>query len=270
MTAAEPPADRRRAAPPRRARAAAALVAGALAAGALAAGCRRPPAALVAPGRSAAALSGGPNASLTYAARTDAGPLVVDLGWWGHGRALRRALGALGATPDDVTAVFLTHAHRDHVAAWRSVRRATFYLAAPEYARLTGAERPRGWIPRAAERLKPTRLPRAGELAVVTFSRDTTFVLGADTLRAYLVPGHTPGSAAYLFRGTLFLGDAVTSTRAGGFAPARRGFSDDPRLAAASLARLWARLPPGAARYACTAHARCAPFTAAFLADVAR
>lgn len=238
---------------------------------ALAAACRRPAVApLVVPGESAVTLTGGPNASLTYAARTSAGLVLIDLGWWGHGRALRRALRTLGASPGDVAAVFLTHAHRDHLAAWRSVRRATFYAAAPEYPRLTGAERPRGWIPRWAERLKPARLPRAGELAVVTFSRDTTFVLGADTLRAYHVPGHTPGSAVYLFRGTLFLGDAVTYRRAGGFAPARRGFSDDSRLAAASLARLWARLPPGAVRYACTAHAFCARFTPAFLADVAR
>jgi glyoxylase-like metal-dependent hydrolase (beta-lactamase superfamily II) len=59
------------------------------------------------------------------------------------------------------------------------------------------------------------------------------FAVGADTVRAYVVPGHTAGSAAYLFRGVLFVGDAVTHTRAGGFAPARRGYSDDRRAAAA-------------------------------------
>jgi glyoxylase-like metal-dependent hydrolase (beta-lactamase superfamily II) len=112
-------------------------------------------------------------------------------------------------------------------------------------------------------------------VTVHAFAADTTFVLGAgtgrpDTLRAYVVPGHTVGSAVYLFRGVLFLGDAATHTRRGGFAPARRGYSDDPRAAAASLAALWPRLPAGAVRVACTAHARCAAFTPAFLADVAR
>lgn len=238
--------------------------------GSLASSCAHPPTPLVVAGRSAAALSGGTNTSLTFAARTNAGLMLIDLGWWGHGRALHRVLRALDAMPRDVAVVFLTHAHRDHLAAWRSVRQATFFAAEPEFALLTGAKRPRAWIPRWAERLKPTRLPRVGELAVVTFSSDTTFVLGVDTLRAYLVPGHTAGSAVYLFRGTLFLGDAVTYTRAGGFARARRGYSDDPRLAAASLERLWVRLPPGAVRYACTAHAQCSPFTPAFLAAVAR
>jgi glyoxylase-like metal-dependent hydrolase (beta-lactamase superfamily II) len=240
---------------------------------ALAAACAAPGRAvgpLAVPGRSAVALTGGSNASLTYAARTSAGVLLIDLGWWGHGRALPRALAALDATPHDVALVFLTHAHRDHVAAWPAVRQARVYVAGPEYARLTGRARPRGWIPRWAERLKPTRLPRPGELDVRPFASDTAFAVGADTLRAYVVPGHTAGSAAYLFRGVLFVGDAVTYTRAGGFAPARRGYSDDARVAAASLAALWRRLPPGGVRYVCTAHARCAAFTPAFLADVAR
>jgi glyoxylase-like metal-dependent hydrolase (beta-lactamase superfamily II) len=267
-----PPAAARDAAPrpPARGRRRSAAAGVALAA---AVGCgapRRAVAPLAVPGRSAVALTGGPNASLIYAARTSAGVLLVDLGWWGHGRALRRALAALGAEPADVALVFLTHAHRDHVAAWPAVRGARFHVAAPEAARLTGRSRPRGWIPRWAERLKPAHLPAPGRLDVRPFAADTVFAFGADTLRAYLVPGHTAGSAAYLFRGVLFVGDAVTHTRAGGFAPARRGYSDDPRAAAASLAALWRRLPPGGARYVCTAHARCAAFTPAFLRDVAR
>lgn len=238
-----------------------------------AAGCAAPgrsAAPLAVPGRSAVALTGGPNASLIYAARTSAGVLLIDLGWWGHRPALARALAGLGARPGDVALVFLTHAHRDHVAAWPAVRGARFHVAAPEADRLTGRRRPRGWIPRWAERVKPARLPAPGQLDVRPFAADTVLALGADTLRAYVVPGHTVGSAAYLFRGVLFVGDAVTHTRVGGYAPARRGYSDDPRTAAASLAALWRRLPPGGVRTVCTAHARCAAFTAAFLRDVAR
>lgn len=225
---------------------------------------------LVVPSQSAVALTGGPNRSLVYAARTSAGILLIDLGWWGHERALQRALAALNATPADVAFVFLTHAHRDHVSAWPIVRQAQFVVAASEQQRLTGQSRARGWIPRWADRLKPSRLPRPGAIDVRPFTADTMFVLGADTLRAYAVPGHTDGSAAYLFRGVLFVGDAVTYTRAGGFAPARRGYSDDVRAAAASLAALWPRLPTGEVQYVCTAHARCSGFTPAFLDDVAR
>lgn len=104
---------------------------------------------------------------------------------------------------------------------------------------------------------------------MLTFSRDTSFVLGADTVRASVVPGHTAGSAVYLLRGILFLGDAATYSRLGGFAPAKPGFSDGARLAAESLERLWSRIPAVSVRYICTAHARCAHFTRAFLGDVA-
>jgi hypothetical protein len=56
----------------------------------------------------------------------------------------------------------------------------------------------------------------------------------------------------------------------GGFAPAKPRVSDNPRMAAENLELLWARLPAGGVRYVCTAHAHCAPYTARFLADVAR
>jgi hydroxyacylglutathione hydrolase len=224
----------------------------------------------VVPAGAAVALTGGPNTSMIYLARVPDGIVAIDLGWWGSERPMRRALHALGASVDDVTHVFLTHSHRDHVGAWRLVRGSRFHLAAPELAAFIGERRHQGWIPHAAERLKRSTLPQAGEVAVRTFSRDTSFVFGADTLRAYIVPGHTAGSAVYLFRGILFLGDAATYTRRGGFAPARRGYSDDPRTAARNLEALWARLPRRQARYVCTAHAKCSALTAEFLADVKR
>jgi glyoxylase-like metal-dependent hydrolase (beta-lactamase superfamily II) len=222
------------------------------------------------PPGSVVALSGGPNASMIYVARVPGGVLAIDLGWWGAEGSMRGALRELRAGPDDVTDVFITHSHRDHVGAWPLVRGSRFHLAAAERATFTAERAHRGWIPRGAERLRRSALPRAGEVDVRTFSRDTAFVFGVDTLRAYVVPGHTAGSAVYFFRGVLFLGDAATYTRWGGFAPARRGFSDDPKAAARNLDALWARLPKYQVRHVCTAHAKCSPLTAEFLADVRR
>ena len=235
------------------------LVAGALACSSAA--CSRAVAPLVTPGQSAVALTGGPNTSMIYLARTSAGVVAIDLGWWGYRHALSRALRTLAATPGDVRFVFLTHSHRDHVAAWRSVRHARFYLAEPDLSSLTVSARHKGWIPRWADKLKPTPLPGPPDLDLRTFTRDTTFLFGHDTLHAYLVPGHTPGSVVYLFRGVLFVGDAMTYSRRTGFATAKRGFSDDPERGASSLADLWRRLPAGGVDYLCTAHARCARFT---------
>ena len=223
---------------------------------------------LATPGESAVALTGGGNTSMIYVARTSDGVIAIDLGWWGHERAFERALLELRAAPADVRAVFLTHSHRDHIGAWRSVRHARFHVADGERARLVGEASHLGWIPRFADRVKPAGTPATTEVDVHTFARDTTFVIGTDTLRAYLVAGHTSGSTVFLFRGTLFLGDAVTWSRRNGFAPARRGFSDDTRAAAANLRDLWPRLPTEGVRYVCTAHARCAPFSAAFVSSL--
>lgn len=232
--------------------------------------CSRAIAPLESPGASAVAMTSGANTSMIYLARTSNGVLAIDLGWWGHDRALTEALRELDATRDDVRHVFLTHSHRDHIGAWASLRTARFHLAEPERALLLGDSAHDGWIPKLADKVKPPALPRAGDLEIVAFASDTAFVVGADTLRAYLVSGHTAGTAVYLLRGVLFLGDAVTWSRFGGFAPAKRGFSDDRREAIANLAELWPRLPPGGVRYACTAHARCARYDRAFLADVAK
>lgn len=222
-----------------------------------------------APG-SAIALSGGLNTSMVYLARVPNGLIAIDLGWWGAERSVRRALRELDASAGDVTDVFITHSHRDHVGAWRLVRRSRFHLAANERATFVGERHHRGWIPRTLEDLKGSGLPRPGDVDVRTFSRDTAFAFGRDTLYAFLVPGHTAGSAVYLFRGMLFLGDAATYTRWSGFAPARRGYSDDTRIAARNLEALWVRLPPNAVRYVCTAHAKCAALTAELLADIKR
>ena len=236
---------------------------------ALAACARRAGRPVLSPG-SAVALSGGPNTSMVYLARVPNGVIAIDLGWWGAERSVRRALRELGASPGDVTDVFITHSHRDHVGAWRLVRGSRFHLAAAERASFTGGRPHRAWIPRTAEALKRSPLPRPGEVDVRTFTRDTAFAFGADTLYAFPVPGHTAGSVAYLFRGTLFLGDAVTYTRRSGFGPARRGYSDDTRIAARNLEALWARLPRRNVRHVCTAHAKCSPLTPEFLTDVRR
>lgn len=224
--------------------------------------CHRPAPPIVVPGQSAVALSGGPNTSMTYVARTVDGVLAIDLGWWGHSHPLRTALASLDANRTDVHWVFLTHSHRDHLAGWRDVRGARFVVAASEQPRLFGQESAGGWIPRWADRLWPSGRPHPTDIATTAFSVDTTFVFGSDTLRTYIVPGHTAGSAVYLFRGVLFVGDAMTYSRHGGYAPAKRWFSDDTDLAAYSLTALWPRLPANAVRYVCTAHAHCVTYGA--------
>src|SRR5687768_6734118 len=146
---------------------------------------------------------------MIYLARTHGGVVAVDLGGTGAKAALERGTRRLDATPEDVRFAFITHAHRDHIGGWATVRRARFVLGLPEVPYFTGSAQYQGLVPSSAERVSVTERPQAESVAVIAVRRDTAFALGSDTLWAFLIPGHTPGSVAYLFRGTLFGGDAL-------------------------------------------------------------
>lgn len=201
----------------------------------------------------------GPWSSMMYLARTDSGVIAVDLGWVGVEKKLRRGLARLGATPADVKYVFLTHAHRDHTYGWRFVRGARYVLGAAEVPFFTGGRRYRGLLPRIGDRLVSYPHPKPGEIALVALEHDSMFAFGGDTVYAFAVPGHTPGSMAYLVRGTLFGGDAINWRPWTGFRGARPEFSEDVRRSRASMDVLWARLDTSRVRVACSAHAKCGP-----------
>ena len=211
-----------------------------------------------------------PFESLVFAARTAEGVFVVDLGWSGADRALRRGLARIGARPEDVTDVFLTHSHRDHIMGWRAVRQARFHLAQAEVPLFQG-ERAHADLPsRIIRAVRGHAGPWPGEVAVRPFSRDTVFVLGADTVRAFLIPGHTAGSTAYLHRGVLFAGDAIARPYHTGYGPAMGIFTADRRASEEVLVSLFERLRPYEIRWVCTAHGKCARPDERFVRKVLR
>jgi glyoxylase-like metal-dependent hydrolase (beta-lactamase superfamily II) len=197
--------------------------------------------------------------SMIYLARTDSGVIAVDLGWVSAGPALRGGLRRLGADTSEVTEVFLTHSHRDHIRGWRAVRGATFHLALPDLPTFTGGVGHRDLSSRVAAAVFPHAYPgETDSLDVRPFASDTLYALGSDTLRAFTMPGHTAGSAAYLFRHVLFVGDALAYTYLGGFRLAKRPFTVDWDQNRASVASLWDRVAPYRVDWVCTAHAKCA------------
>jgi glyoxylase-like metal-dependent hydrolase (beta-lactamase superfamily II) len=234
------------------------------------AGCTYHLAEIQEPGRAVAFTTTGPWRSMVYAARTDSGVVVVDLGWAGAGGKLRSRLRGLGVAPGEVTDVFLTHSHRDHIAAWRTVRGARFHLWAPEQPLFEGTKRHVDFPSRVARSNAGDAGPRPGEVDVRAYAGDTTFVIGGDTVRAYPVPGHTAGSAAYLFRGVLFVGDAVARKPLRGYSGADPFFSMDTRLNRRSLIELFARVPMDQVRWICNAHAKCAAPDEHFIRKVTR
>lgn len=213
------------------------------------------------PPNAVAVTTSGAWASMIYLARTDSGIIAIDLGWTGAEAALERGTRRLDATPADIRYAFITHAHRDHIGGWPVVRSARFVLGLEEIPYFTGAEQYTGVVPSSAERVSETERPKAEEISVTPVMRDTAFALGADTLWAFTVPGHTPGSVAYLFRDVLFAGDAVNHRPMTGFQGARPEMSDNVGQSRGSMVALWQRLDSTRARVVCSAHAKCAANT---------
>ena len=215
-------------------------------------------------------MSGGVWSSMSLIARENGGAIIIDLGFFGAGRALENGLARLDLSPQSVYLIFLTHSHADHISGWRLFPNATFIMSAAESSAFVGGVRHKGPVVTWAERLFPTDLPKPGQVRIMTFTRDTAFILGSDTVRAYSVPGHTAGSAAYDFHHTLFIGDAVTMLPVLGFRGARRMYSDDTDRSRASVAALWSRVPLSPARTVCVAHGKCVADSEAFRRDALR
>jgi len=209
---------------------------------------------------------------MIFAARTDSGVFLIDLGWGRAAHGVRSALEGIGAQPSDVRWAFITHAHRDHIAGWSAVPHATFVLGRDEVPLFTGTASFHALVPRVADQLLGKDRPDASSVTVLAVGRDTAFILGRDTLRAYQVPGHTPGSMAYLFRETLFVGDAVNRRVVRGFRGALSIYSDSLAQSHASMRSLMARLDSTHVtwRTLCTAHGKCARVDSALRARIVR
>jgi glyoxylase-like metal-dependent hydrolase (beta-lactamase superfamily II) len=168
--------------------------------------------------------------------------ILVDCGNDRHAKAILDALKQMGLGREAVKTILLTHAHPDHIAGCAIFPHAEVFAMAAEQSLLEGrtaASSPIGFLMgKKNSGIHVTRYLQDGD----TFQRGNVLVT------AYLIPGHTDGSAAYLAAGTLYLGDSADSAKDGSLLPAKRFLSNDIEQNHASLKRLAEKLKPQASQ----------------------
>ena len=192
------------------------------------------------------------------------GFILVDAGVPAHREQLLGLLADLGRSPADVRAVLLTHGHLDHTGLahflqqagadiWIHQRDAVILHDGPRSGN-RHAKPERSMLPyllrRPSALALPLQLARSGAFTAPAvqntraFDADQVLALVPGAPQAIALPGHTPGSAAYLFadRGLIFTGDALVTADqfAGRTGPTivSRCFNHDSRAALAALDRL--------------------------------
>lgn len=191
-----------------------------------------------------------------FGARTPDGKVILfDAGADPEGRGLDLLLGALKASRDDVSDIFFTHGHPDHVAA------------APlcPHARLHGGIADRDMMAKRAP-LVPTFvrfmglvLPGPAVLLTDAFTGRAEVKVGGDqSVLAVPFAGHTPGSMIYLYDGVLFAGDSMIFEK-DKLTPTFAPFSVDTKKNRENIAALPSLVKLDDVKVVCTAHGGCTP-----------
>jgi glyoxylase-like metal-dependent hydrolase (beta-lactamase superfamily II) len=196
-----------------------------------------------------AGLSLGPGAQPVYDGFStvfllDAGDgkvVLIDAGNDTAGKAILDALQKKSASPDNVTAIFITHAHPDHDAAIALFPKATVYAMKREVPVAQGKEAYQSALSKVTGKYNPHPFEVAHPL-----ENGEKVTVGNLEVTAFDTPGHTQGSGAYLVQGVLYLGDAAMINTNHEIIGPSKAFSDDPAEGVASLKHLAEELQPRA------------------------
>jgi hydroxyacylglutathione hydrolase len=178
----------------------------------------------------------GSGGTYVWILRTTHGAALVDAGLDVSAQPVLDELRAEGLTADDVHTILLTHGHVDHWAGALKFPRALVRAGAGDVPLIRSEQECKAWLPRTLIAWFGPKLPPPPRL--VGLEGDARLDVDGEPIDAVLLPGHTPGSAAYLFRGMLFTGDSLFRSGSHRLAAANPMFTDDRALNRRSLEKL--------------------------------
>jgi glyoxylase-like metal-dependent hydrolase (beta-lactamase superfamily II) len=144
--------------------------------------------------------------SFAWVLRTRHGAALIDAGMDRDAPALLDELRAEGLSPSQVHTILITHAHPDHWGGVRAFPSARVLAGAAEVPLLTGKGKMESLAARVFD-VAGVMPPPLSQVAAVGDGQ--ALDVDGEEIRAVALPGHTPGSTAYLWKDLLFTGDAL-------------------------------------------------------------
>jgi glyoxylase-like metal-dependent hydrolase (beta-lactamase superfamily II) len=191
-----------------------------------------------------------------FGAKTDRGVILFDTSADPAGKPVDAVLGCLGASRPDIRDAFVTHGHFDHISGAASLApEVKIHIGAGDVDLAGGISSPEGIAPKL---LALVMRPPAVKATDPMTGMQTFDVGGGKTVKALPVPGHTPGSFAFLYDGVLFAGD-VAIAHDGKLEPTPSAFDPRPDQNRASIRALRTQLAGDRIETVCTGHGGCTP-----------
>ena len=129
----------------------------------------------------------GRTSTVVYAVRTSAGIVLIDAGDSVTEDQLEAQMKTAGLSPADIKYVFIAHGHGDHYGGARALQQkygARIAVSMADWQTMAEAER---------------RTPGSTPKQDVVLEEGKPVTVGDFTITPVLIPGHTPGSMAFIF-----------------------------------------------------------------------
>ena len=147
--------------------------------------------------------------------RSNSGYIAIDTGE--DMAQAEQALDALGISPQDIVAIFLTHSDSDHTATISLFPNATLYLSEHEVQMIDGTtKRARGRFLFLSRLMRTNINNPVFPYEFITLTDNEKIEVDDVLIQGILTAGHTPGSMSFLVNERyLFTGDAMALNRNG-------------------------------------------------------